>query len=933
MVVLANEVVQKFYQGLVSSEHKSSFDIEFLKSTDPTPLASNQELLQNPIVPSLCNYDSAQWIGLFADRLKKLLKSEYDWTKIGFSSNSDWSKLKKHVNYHWYHLALKISEVTGKHVTEIIFAGIDISIQDRLVLVNLRNYSALIYTNDFQRLVNLNRMLLVAESEVCTFAKYENNEKEYPLSLAELLQIRNKLMLKNNCYRPLVIANWSEFRDRYYSVWGYRSAPEHSENLIYPLHRIVANYFAELSNVSLAGSTHNLLDNLYKEAIAELTRDEANYFYGQCIVREKTRVDSTFLLDILLNLREATNDLSMVLPSMVQLAVWITHQNPAMVISHPDVNQIYYNQQMGPYLDQRLLESELTKLLRYRRELSNDDFNLIIALQGELQAGAKDHVLSADVVAGPLPENVLFQKIMDIFVSRADYNRTEKFLKFRKTGIIQGSYQYVYIQTGANSQYIRLARLLQACGFLKRHGIEDYFQLLMPNTPDSPGLASPFDAVTGDYLSAHPLSHYTLPENDPTYLIYLGNSLNFQISQKKFYNINAAKAGPLTLKEFSYVNLYAAKKFRNYSRIPKFTHYSLRATTLQALVELVNESLNFEATQDGDGYTLREGISQRCTKIPERVVEYEIEDHGVSYQIRDSWNPERVHTDTIAFKNRSENRSFNNSFTAQRLAFILNVAIDKGQARSNVSISQYYKAYAAYVKFRQFYLKLDNDERTRLDMVSMRFAAYVRTFGEVFKGGFPNCMAAASKWFSTLILDYLPELMFRHALEDNQKFSEYLSWARMNSQRLYQNWIVNDLTNSIPELTQLLTHESSRMFSLSEWKAKGMEFLGFPAEPILNQDTTRLLSIADNVTSSLSQFSLFGAQQKGYLATETKKDNMSGDTSEEGRSFDSSSSNETRYSLAKDTGDASHLLHKPPLDSDEDGEKKSTEQSLSINTR
>lgn len=939
MVVLAKEVVQRFCRGLITTKSRSGFDTAFLERVPFTSSAASQELLQNPLVQSLYDYDSDQWIALFAERLKELWLSEYDWTKIGLGSYPGWLKSKTHVNYHWYHLALKIAEVTGKHVTEIIFAGVEIAEKDRPYLNTLKEFSSLIYTNDFQRLVILNRMIKVAEARVCTFANYDSNADEYPVSLTELSQIRTKLSFNNYCYKPIVIANWNEFRDRYYSVWGAQSAPEHFENLLYPLHRIVVNYFAELSGASLAGSTRNLLDNLYKEELADLSVNEANYFYGQCIVRQDTRVDSTFLLDILLNLREATNDLSMVLSSMVQLAIWITHENPAMLISHPDVNQVYYIQQLGPYLNQRLLASELTKLLRYRRELSDNDFVLIEQLKVELLADEEANVVSADVVSGPLSEDALFQKIMNIYVSRADYNRTETFLDITKIGIISGSYQYIHHQTGANSQYIRLARLLQACGFLKRHGIEDYFQLLMPSTPDSPGLASPFDAVTGDYLSAHPLSHYTLPEKDQTYLIYLGNSLDFQISQQKFYNINTAKAGPLTPKEFDCVDLYAAKKFRKYPRIPKFTHYRLHATTLQALVDLVNDSLNFDATQDGDGYTLREGFSQCWTMIPDRVVEYEIVDYGISYQIRDSWNRERIHIDSIVFKNRAENRSFNNSLPAQRLMFILHVAMHKGQARCNVSISQYYKAYVGYVRFRQFYLTLDSRERTRLDMVSMRFAASVRTFGEVFNGGFPHCMAAASKWFSTLILDYLPELKFRHELEGNKKYKEYLSCARRDSQHLYLNWIENDLTDSMSDLVQLLTHESSRIGSFSGLRAKGMELLGVTEEPILKQATTRLLSIADTVTIPLNQFSMFGSQQNRYLATETKG-NISGNTSDDSGSFDSVFGDKTPYSL--DESDYSSVSskssraqspHKRLLDSDaEEGETDSEREYISINS-
>ncbi|MCX7119868.1 MAG: hypothetical protein NTZ86_08440, partial [Legionellales bacterium] len=270
---------------------------------------------------------------------------------------------------------------------------------------------------------------------------------------------------------------------------------------------------------------------------------------------------------------------------------------------------------------------------------------------------------------------------------------------------------------------------------------------------------------------------------------------------------------------------------------------------------------------DGDGYRLHLGFSQCWRQIPERVIEYEIEIHSISYRIRDSWNTERIHTDNIVFKSAAEHRAFLLNSSSQRLMFILHAVTGRGHARANLSMSNYYKAYLAYNRFRQFYLEIDKAERERLDMVSMRYGLTVRTFGEVWVSGFPDCMSAASKWFSTLILDYLPGVRFRYDLEHNSKYSEYLLYARRDSQFLCNYYIENDLTDSIADLIHLLTHVSVQVASFAGLKAIVMELLGVTnTELPINHDTASLLSIVDCVISpSLSHYSFFGLGKKQDL--------------------------------------------------------------------
>ena len=844
MAAIPKSIIQKFYRGLNTCRYKSDFDRDFLT---------------NYSLELLSKLNTEQCIQIFSARLKSLQLSDYDWTRISLGTSLDWSKSRQHANYYWYQLAVKLSEITERHITEIIFPGVAIAEKDRDHLCNVKQFSTLIYADNCERLVILNRMLKVAETSVCNFANYDGNGDEYSVSPLELLQIRYKLETIS-FYKPIIIANWSEFKDQYIALWRIQTPPVIFDDLIYPLHRMVEKYFEDLGTPGSINNTYDLLQNFYKQHLAGLKSSESNFFYGQCINLTATRTETLYMQDIFLSLMDAKDNLSLALPNMVQLAVWITYQNPAMVISHPDVLQIYHSEEIGPFLTQRKLGNEMARLLRFRHQLSEVDLSFIKTLVESLLVsydGSLEGLINP-LYQGPVPEKLLFENIRRIFNLRDEYNRTETFIDISSIGINNGSYQYVYHRVGVNSQYIRVGQLLQGSGFLKRHGIEDYFQLLMP------WLQSPTDNVTGAYLSTNPLSHYALPEKDPSYLIYLGNSLESHKANQTFYNVNTARAVPFSPKEFECIQLYAAHTFRKYPRIPRFTNYVLRASILKELVDLVNDSLNYEATQDGDGYKLHLGFSQCWTQIPEKVIEYEIEVHSISYQIRDSWNKQCIYTDNIVFKGPAEYRAFLLSSSVQRLMFILHIVTSRGHARANISMSKYFKAYMAYNRFRAFYLELDMSDREKLDKVSMRYGATVRTFGEVWANGFPDCMSAASKWFSTLILDYLPEVGFRSDLEHNSKYSEYLLYARRDSQHLYRHYILNDLSDSIAELTHLLTHVSVQVTSFAGLRAKGMELLGVKNEDaIIKQGTARLLSIVDSVISpSLSQCSLFGLGKK-----------------------------------------------------------------------
>lgn len=851
MTVLSKAFIQTFYQGLSVCRIKTNFDRNFL---------------QSHTLDNLYTYTTEQWIPVFVERLKELQIHDFafDWTQMGAVAKFDWAKSKNHANYYWYHLANAITKSTDKHISEVLFAGVDIAQNDRRYLNTLKQCASFIYSDGFGRLEFINRILTDSEHHHC-LTGYDRRADEYPISPFEIMQMRNKLLRPHPYFRPLIICDWNDFHNTYIETWRAQSSTVNSENLIYPLFAIVATYFKEIATPVATGETHSLLSAFYKQELLDLKPSEVTFFLGQCIEAAETNDSSLFLLDVLLKLMEPAtkHDLNAVLPLMVKLGAWITQQNPAMLIEHPDILEIYRRTEVGPYLTWNTLIKELEVLISFSAELSETDVELIIDTK----------ILAEEFLSKlGLPFNDFFQrssnlsndfcsKIRQIFASRDMHNQSETFTDINKTGIFTGSYEYVYHRSGLNEQFIRIARLLTASGFLKHLGIGDYFQLLMPD------LASPVDNVTGEFLSQKPLSHYARVEGDRSYLANLNNSeSNYELNDKCFYNVNTEKPGPFSLKEFGFIQAYSARRFRKYSRIPKFTQYRLNASTIQALFDLVNNSLNYDAAHDGDGYLLREGFLKDSRQIEEKVVEYQIEREQLRYRVRDSWNMDRVHEDFIEFQSKSKLNAFLKYNPTMRLMFILSIAIDRGHARSNLSITKYYNAYQAYIKFKQFYLHLDPEERRRLNKVSMRYAGKVRTFGEVWSNGFPDCMSAASKWFSTLIIDYLPMVEFCSAIEYDRKHNEYLVYARRDTQQLYKQYLLNDLTDNIDELIALLTHVSVQTISFAAIKARGMQFLGFAENSLLDPKIATLLSTADE-GGQLNPHSMFNATAVSELVS------------------------------------------------------------------
>lgn len=885
MTKLSSEIVQTFYANLTASSTKSDFDAEFLINT---PLETISE------------YSTEQWIALFKNRLHRLLRSEYDWTRIG-QNGVTWSGNPAHANYHWFELAKSIAHQTHQPITKIIFPEIAIAAADEKRMTVVESFGAFFYDDNFTRLVLLDRVVTNAVKRPTSMASYDPKGGKYALSLQEMAQIYLKIAVPR---RTGEVKSWKEFQERFVASW-HRANKNRTqiEDLLYPLYEIVQTYFFELEEEALPNETLSLLQNFYRDHLKELDIECVNYFYGQTINGVEGDEGEDYLSDLMMQVMlRAQRDLHDALPKMIKLAVWITAKNPAQMIEHPQVMDNYRRMGIGPYIHASALATELDKLADYKDEFTPIDMNLIARL-------------SMSVRVGLIYEKSFFEDFYALFVAREEYNYRTTYRDIGKEGIFKGSFEYVYHRIDANAVFIKMAHILFALKIPQRYGLEDPYQLLMPE------LKSAYDNVSGRLLSTYPLSHYVRLEDDRTYLALLDHSAkNYELNHG-FDNVNKVKPSAFSVREYACIQAYSASRFRKFPRVPELTQYSLKAKTLTALASLVNKSLDFDATLEGDDYKLQEGLSPpkeiRTKFIQYILVENKLNgDKSIIYQIRDRWQEEVVHRSTIYLNDEADKQAFimNAGDSLYRLMFILNVAVTRGHARPNLSIARYFSAYLAYDKLREFcnllrveyvasvirrellshfmnlypleqryallarcsqesiellllnnkaefkaiiaeknVLKLANfffypicqieanpmllepdnlsilhqlssfleynpnffdhyeaDEYSHLMNTSMRFDDTVRTFGEIWANGFPDCMSTASKWFSILLADHLPDMRFSNAIETAATHIDYLGLARRRSQRLYEKYHSREEANRLSRQLSGGMHDNSQ---------------------------------------------------------------------------------------------------------------------------
>ena len=863
MYALSEATIQHFYQGLAACTHKSEFDNKFL---------------QNNSLASLYEKSVDQWLHFFKERLFSLHSvqyhlNEYDWTQIGSPLSIDWTKDKKHANYAWYYLASHLAGKTHKAICEIVFSGVKIVEEDLKYITKAKHYAFLIYSDNYERVALINRMLINSKDDVFEFAMYDEQGVEHPISPYELYQIQY-LVQNNFYYEPKLITDWHDFRRRYIAMWETQNAHPHFDRLIYPLFTLVSTYFEELENPEQQGGTQALLASFYQQELKYLKPREVNHFYGQSIVRAENNIDSVYLWDIFYDLYNIQNNVISMLPNMVKLAVWITKQNPAMLIQHPLVDECYRQQKMGPYLSTARLSLEFIKLLRHKKELTDVELEKIAEIGAQLALNDCTWKKSS-------LETTLFLDILEVLSLRDLHNGSKIYTDVTREGILTCTHEYVFYREGANKIYINIVRLLEGAGTLKQFGIADYFLALMPK------LSSPFDSVTGEPYSRKPFDDY-LPSLGRTYLINLNNSEeSYHRNQNCFYDMNRKNPGAFDRKQYDCIQAYSAPRFRQYPRLPKHKHYRIRASTLREIIKLVSNSLNFEATIEGEGYQLSEGFS-KWSALPLKRIEYTVHANHIIYQIRDTWNQDKVHYDYIEFEDEAEKRLFEQYDIQQRRKFILNVALTRGHARSNLTMEKYSKTDQAYEEFRTFYNRLSPQEQQNLNNISIPYAGTMSIFLEIWSDGFQGCLSTRSKWFSIIPVIYLGEFYYKPEIEQNPD-AEYLVIARRDSPGLdpqfAQLYIDNDLSVPLDYLRDFLSNEYKRTDSL-----KGTARVGDPkSETGLSSTTVDLLKIVDTPKlPSVMRNSLFKSSTDRLGGTHIHAWHIKGDSEENSELSDDS---------------------------------------------
>ena len=228
--------------------------------------------------------------------------------------------------------------------------------------------------------------------------------------------------------------------------------PRCFDDLIYPLFKVVENYFSELADQGSGLSTKKLIEDFYKDHLNKLRPQQINYFYGQAIPCLDNPTDYVYLIDILLDSLSAP-DLMSIQQKMVNLALWISEINPAMVILHPLVMQCYQNKHIGPYFNLEQLSQELIILLRTRSELSEDLFVKLDSLHNFLYEFNPNLVISSQFLnegiadtLGAESSEVLFNLIVEIFKLRDQYNCAETIIDRVNEEIVTVPFHYIYHQ-------------------------------------------------------------------------------------------------------------------------------------------------------------------------------------------------------------------------------------------------------------------------------------------------------------------------------------------------------------------------------------------------------------------------------------------------------------------------------------------------------
>ena len=375
----------------------------------------------------------------------------------------------------------------------------------------------------------------------------------YALSLSELLQLRSK---KDSFRFTTTIESydsfWSYFSQTILVDW--KRAGELPRHLLPMLLDVVDCFFVEQNEGKVPRNFREKLI-LWTQYVQESRIDDVNHLYG---IKIQVNGASVYLIDILLNFIQC--EPSTLQHQMLGVARWLSEYDPSFLSACTELNKMKVEYNLGPAFSFSSLQTHLSELLLLNLPNST---KRSITLLSESCIGKKDFD----------PE--VLTKLREIY-------------RLRWLQVQGKNDDYTRLQTGKNTQWIRLAQLLSAEGLIE----ENYYHFLMPTLTTG--------MVLGECLTAYPLSHYILSE-DARSLIYLGHCEHHYKALGTFYNCNTVPPLPLTDTELGRVR-YASSRFHKFMDLAVDDPDIARETVI-AVYDLVNNSLYPIGLKDGYDYT------------------------------------------------------------------------------------------------------------------------------------------------------------------------------------------------------------------------------------------------------------------------------------------------------------------------------------------
>jgi len=523
--------IKEFAKQLQISKKSSDFDQAFACGIEGYFIdAKDSELLNTDEIAFIMH--------IFQQRWHKVVDTENDYTVNVSAINSVWMNLAHQLaNAHKNYLQILIPVISNT---------LDPNLLTRLSdCTELRGF----YLSDDGTTLHRVRGLFERMQNKHSFSTYVSSSNYLPrsLSLQELSRIGAKtgedlqFDFQNISYKNF----WHYLTSKIASEWSSKGELPH--HLLPSLLSLVEFYFQLSDKNNLSEFKTKLL--AWGTLLVDCPIDDVNHLYGQVI---RTDNNVRYLMEGLISSLDVARSVRD--ESMLSIARWLCLTDKSLVGKGEGLEEVYCSMGVGPSFDIVYLESLLANLedgglVRIRRAIQ------LLLSQMQQKTEINQEVVTA---------------LTDLY--------RQRWL------LIMGKDQdYTRMQTGMNTNWIRLAQLLCGAGLIERN----YYRWLMPS------LTHDTDPVQQECLTVFSLSHYILSEDGKSLILLDNSAIHFKV-HGTFYNCNTVPTQPLTKIELDRV-ASANSRFHKYIQlIYRASHQnepSLSTSTIMAVRELVNGSL------------------------------------------------------------------------------------------------------------------------------------------------------------------------------------------------------------------------------------------------------------------------------------------------------------------------------------------------------